>query len=300
MNTIFDDRIYRFLFDNSVDAMVIEDPAGKIKRANPAACKLFQRTEEELCQISKDDLLDINDSSTQDLLTKIAQNIHTRNELMMLRKDGSRFTGDCASSVFDDGKGNLWIACIIRDITQYKQEEESLRKSKEEAVMRATYDHLTGLLNHWAFMERFQQELERIKREKTQCGLIIFDIDHFKEINDQYGHVTGDYVLRAVVKKLSQHLRVYDLIGRFGGDEFIICLPNSSLDESTIVAERLRQYANELEIAINSSRIRLTASFGVASYQHTSKKDIDTFISMVDDAMYQAKLKRNHVVSINA
>lgn len=159
----------------------------------------------------------------------------------------------------------------------------------------ADFDYLTGCLNRRAFINRLKQEIERARREYTTISILLIDIDFFKQVNDRYGHLAGDFVLKQLLISLNNSCRNYDIMGRFGGEEFIICLPDTDLNAATEIAERLRHNIEKNKMMFDSNIINVTVSLGVAALEPTSKENIDKFISRADTAMYQAKTKRNHV-----
>lgn len=286
---------YRLIFENSMDAIILTTPDGQFHHANPAACELFQRTEEEICAIGRQAILDTSDPMFNILLKEREIHGKSRHELTMVRKDGTKFPAVVSSSVFEDRLGHKKAINIVHDITRLKQVEISLREAKEEAERLATFDDLTGALNRRAFMKRLEEEINRTKRQKTSTGLILMDIDLFKVVNDTYGHQVGDFVLQKFCICITQSLRSYDFFGRYGGEEFIVCLPNANLNETAIVAERMRREVEQSDIVNNSLHISVTASFGVAHLNYSSQENMDSFISRADNAMYNAKSKRNIV-----
>jgi two-component system, cell cycle response regulator len=155
----------------------------------------------------------------------------------------------------------------------------------------ANTDPLTGVLNRRAFMERMDQETARSQRNNTPLSFILSDIDHFKKVNDTYGHQAGDLVLRQFCKTLSASMRHYDFIGRYGGEEFVVCLPGADGLEAQSAAERMRTQIEAMEIALpdGSGSIRITASFGISSYAVESRESMDALIKRADDALYRAK-----------
>ncbi|MFH1083568.1 MAG: diguanylate cyclase [Pseudomonadota bacterium] len=164
----------------------------------------------------------------------------------------------------------------------------------------ANTDPLTGLLNRRAFLERMEQEMSRAQREKKPLSLILADIDHFKSVNDTYGHQIGDLVLQRFVGQLTTSTRPYDFLGRYGGEEFVVCLPGGDGLQAASVSERIRRQVKDMEIMLpdDSRSIRITASFGTASNSIESGKNIDLLIKRADDALYLAKDKgRNCVCS---
>jgi len=162
----------------------------------------------------------------------------------------------------------------------------------------ANTDPLTGLLNRRAFMERMKQEISRAQREKRPLSLILADIDHFKSVNDTYGHQIGDLVLQRFTGQLKTSARPYDFLGRYGGEEFLVCLPGADGLQTASIAERMRRQVEDMEIILpdDSRSIRITVSFGTASYAVESGENVDLLIKRVDDALYLAKNKGRNCV----
>ncbi len=152
-------------------------------------------------------------------------------------------------------------------------------------------DGLTRLLNHRAIHERLVEEIGRANRYGTTISLVICDLDHFKQVNDHFGHLTGDAVLQAAARAMRSALRAADSLGRFGGEEFLAVLPETDLEAARAAAERLRvAVANEQVILPAGGAVRITASFGVAALAEAgSDATADTLISLADSRLYQAK-----------
>jgi diguanylate cyclase (GGDEF)-like protein len=160
-------------------------------------------------------------------------------------------------------------------------------------------DDLTGMLNRRALLERLENEINRAMRYGSKLSLIICDLDYFKEINDTYGHDIGDRVLQMTSSLLLQSLRIIDILGRYGGDEFFIILPETSLEGAKEIAERIRSAISNFKLIVKKSLpIKTTASLGIAEFQE-GKEDIQDFIKRADNALYLAKGKgRNRVYLI--
>jgi diguanylate cyclase (GGDEF)-like protein len=156
-------------------------------------------------------------------------------------------------------------------------------KLRAEFEHQASHDSLTGALTRRAFLEACTQELERGRRKDRACSLLIMDLDHFKNINDSYGHMAGDRVLVDFVERVSSLLRRPDQFGRFGGEEFVALLPETSPAEAMVVAERIRA-------GVEGALVQpgCTVSIGVASSVH-GEATIDTILSRADQALYAAK-----------
>jgi diguanylate cyclase len=158
-------------------------------------------------------------------------------------------------------------------------------------------DHLTGAWNRYAMVSKIAEESERAQRNGQPCCLCILDLDHFKRINDDYGHLAGDLALQAVVRYLASRMRKYDYVFRFGGEEFLLCLPNTSLGDAEILLDRMRLELAAMPIDLGNGHIvRITASFGVAELLPTEHHDFS--IDRADHALLCAKAKgRNRVCS---
>jgi two-component system cell cycle response regulator len=162
----------------------------------------------------------------------------------------------------------------------------------------AATDPLTGILNRRAFIERMEDEINRAYRQAAPLCLLLADIDYFKHINDSYGHQIGDLVLQRFADTLSSASRRYDFVGRYGGEEFVVCLPGIGLPRARSVAGRLRKRVQEMKISTpaSSKPIRITASFGVSCVHSGSMETVDPIIRRADEAMYRAKHEgRNRV-----
>jgi len=170
-----------------------------------------------------------------------------------------------------------------------------------EILKHATLDALTGFYNRRQLEERIKQEVSSAKRQKRNLCAIMTDIDYFKSVNDTYGHAVGDLVLKTVSKVIRNQLREYDIAGRYGGEEFVILLPYTRIEEAKMVAERLRCAVEAKKIDISKlyqdkENISVTISIGVAPYQ--AAKDDNEFVRNADKALYEAKESgRNKVVT---
>jgi len=165
----------------------------------------------------------------------------------------------------------------------------------------ATYDALTGLLNRRSLLGRAQEEYSRRQRENKPLGLILFDVDDFKKINDTYGHQTGDAILSEVAKRLRRGLRQYDHVGRYGGDEILALLPNCDCQALQKIAERLAASIAERPILYESHTFSVSVSAGGLSTENYPSLSLQELIALSDKALYQAKRAgRNRVVILEA
>jgi len=167
-------------------------------------------------------------------------------------------------------------------------------------VHSARIDALTGVLNRGTFLEEFGREVSRSERDVTVFSLAIFDLDHFKRLNDRFGHPMGDRVLKSVVDIMRLTIRRHDLIGRYGGEEFALLMPNTGKDTALRVAERIRREIELKGVEIGGKRVDLTVSGGVATFQ-LDGHDWDSLLIAADNALYGAKnAGRNQIVAAGA
>jgi diguanylate cyclase (GGDEF)-like protein/PAS domain S-box-containing protein len=179
---------------------------------------------------------------------------------------------------------------LSEDITTRKEMEQRLHQL-------ATTDALTGLHNRRYFIERGKEELLRAVRYNTAICLLSVDVDHFKGINDSQGHAVGDRVLQQLGTTLPKILRNVDIVGRLGGEEFSVLLPNTSLNEAGIIAERIRRSIERLVFKVHDGELHITVSCGVASF-HPDAPSLDALLKHADIALYQAKESgRNCIVT---
>ncbi len=184
---------------------------------------------------------------------------------------------------------------------QLKTLQDELRRSNRLLLELSQTDPLTRLCNRRSLTEILENELDRCRRNATPCSLIMADIDHFKRVNDRYGHQSGDEVLITVADLLREQLRPYDLAARYGGEEFCLVLPETSPEQAENVAERIRKRVENYNFSGIAADLHLTISLGVASLAGESTKTEDELIRLADEALYLAKNNgRNRVETIKA
>lgn len=228
-------------------------------------------------------------------------------KLFARRKDGSVLPVDIMlSPMLIDGRHST--LCIARDITERKVAEDKLRhqtaelqKPHAELKELANRDSLTGLLNRRAFEEHAAQMLRTARRRKESTALLMIDLDHFKEVNDRFGHAEGDHVLKMVATALKTTARENDIVARLGGEEFVVAVLGANEAESIAAAERLR-----LAIAAIRNTKSITASIGVTTCTpHLQKREVslilEELLTQADRALYAAKHNgRNQVCHVNS
>jgi two-component system, cell cycle response regulator len=167
--------------------------------------------------------------------------------------------------------------------------EDNLVQAREAMRFKATHDILTGAWNRGAILETLDREVSRFQREHHSLGILIADVDHFKAVNDTYGHQAGDTVLRDIAKRLQMAVRQYDTGGRYGGEEFLILLPGCDGSDTRLKAERLRDAISREPIETSAGNLTVAISVGGVATADWPKDSADQFLHMADLALYRAK-----------
>jgi diguanylate cyclase (GGDEF)-like protein/PAS domain S-box-containing protein len=284
---------YRSLFEQSGDAIFVlsaEGPdAGKILSANNSACLMHGYTEEEIHRLYITDL-DTPEyaSRAPELIKQVLAGKIMRFEVIHRKKDGTIFPVEVCASVMEAG-GKKLILAIDRDISKRRHAERERSKLIKKLEHTSQTDGLTGLLNRQHLDIRLREEVRRAKRYDNPLSIVMFDIDRFKEINDSYGHIIGDRILKNIADIVRETLRDTDIAGRFGGDEFILILVQTPIAVGVQVAERIRDKIEQAKISVKKDKfINFTISIGIC--QHNNKlKNIEEFVAKADKAVYKAK-----------
>jgi len=181
-----------------------------------------------------------------------------------------------------------------------KNLQDELKKSNERLKQLSDTDPLTLIYNRRYMMNMLEKEAQRAERKGTHLSLIMIDIDHFKHVNDKYGHQNGDQVLVSLAQLSQEGLRSYDFIARYGGEEFVLTLPETAHEDALMIAERLRTRIHSHSYSGALKGLITTASMGVATYPTDFITSLPDLIREADDAMYRAKAAgRNRVFSMN-
>lgn len=253
---------------------------GQILFVNRKSCLLFQQSAGVLLRSKAADFYaDIKDKENLDRLFDSVSDIRDV-EVQMKTAEGRVFTAELAAIAVDySGVPSVLIA--LNDISQRKEMEAELFRQ-------ASTDALTGISNRRYFHNQAEQEVRRARRFARDMAVMMIDIDHFKKINDTYGHAAGDAVIQSVVKRSLESLRQSDSIGRIGGEEFAVLLPETSMAAARDVAERLRLHIQEKPIIAGLHAIPSTVSIGIAQLS-AHDGDIDHLLNRADAALYAAK-----------
>ena len=198
---------------------------------------------------------------------------------------------DYLTKPFDDGE----LRARLRAGNRILSLQQDLIKAQEILRFDATHDGLTGLWTRSAALHLLGVELQRSERTRSTVGILMIDLDHFKNINDTHGHLAGDEVLKETAYRISQAVRSYDFVGRYGGEEFVAVLGNCTLDDLRTVSERIRSAVSDVPIATRVAKVNATVSIG--GVVAASDADHTQLLAAADSALYDAKRNgRNRVM----
>jgi diguanylate cyclase (GGDEF)-like protein len=194
-------------------------------------------------------------------------------------------------------EGDVAAECPVGEhACPFPDEVANLREKVQELAREVRTDGLTGLFNYRHFSDLLENEVERSRRSGLPLALIMVDLDHFKQLNDTWGHEAGNHVLVQVAKVLREGVRRIDAVCRYGGEEMAIVLPGARLTRAVQVAERLREHIEQLRFEAGGESLRISASFGVAVLRGTEVSDVSSLVQAADEMLYQAKAQgRNRV-----
>ena len=167
--------------------------------------------------------------------------------------------------------------------------QEELVSARESMRHAATHDSLTGLTNRGEILAMLERELERARRERKPVAVILCDVDHFKDVNDTLGHLFGDEALREIGRRLRTQLRVYDGVGRYGGEEFLMVLPSCDLPNALLRADGLREIIAKTPVVCSGEERLITMSMGVAVSACEGKNEVEMLLNQADAGLYKAK-----------
>ena len=203
---------------------------------------------------------------------------------------------DYVTKPFDPGE----LIARVKVQLKIKTLQDQLKRSNQLLLELSNTDPLTGLFNRRYFMGALEKEFQRAQRKCGPLTLAILDIDHFKRVNDKYGHPQGDQVLMSLAAVVQGELRRYDIIARYGGEEFIILLPETSPEEGIALAERLRAAVEKMALPDPMEKIRVTVSLGISTYPADRITSVYDLIREADDALYRAKAGGRNQVRVMA
>ncbi len=280
------EKQFQLLYQNSLDGVLQTAPDGTIIAANAAACEIFGLNEEQLCQRGRAGVVLVSDPRLAPMLQQRAQTGKASGQLTMVRGDGSHFEAELTSSIYADARGHTVSSIVMRDITERIKSEQHIHRL-------AFFDALTELPNRRLLMDRLGILLAAAQRSGHIGAVLFIDLDHFKNVNDARGHAVGDALLQQVAHRLAAQMGAEDTVARMGGDEFVVLLPDLSMD-FTKAAEGAMKAAEKLRHA-------LTQPFVIDGQQYVSggsigvtllpkdRQTADDLLREADTAMYRAK-----------
>ncbi|HVT34468.1 MAG TPA: diguanylate cyclase [Nevskiaceae bacterium] len=216
-------------------------------------------------------------------------NRHCRDQHLRKKRNGGEFLAHATLDAVRGADGQIiGFVEVFQDVTEQKQREDRL-------YQRATRDALTGLFNRGHFTEMGTQEIERARRFAEPLSIVLMDIDHFKKINDTWGHETGDQALIALANAVNGFIRKIDFVGRLGGEEFALALPRANKEPALDMAQRLRLHIAALKLGSAGKEFSFTISMGIAALRPDTR-DLQELLRNADAALYRAKREgRNRV-----
>ncbi len=276
---ITDNPLYEAIFHSSPNALCLTDHNGNIKYINQTFCNLTGYLQDELIGNNMSILKSLkNDAS---LFTQFWQELYNTSrysgQIWNRHKDGNHYLHDInITKIISD---TTYYLCTYHDATEAKQIEERYRYL-------AFHDPLTGLANRMLFEDRLDQAIKNAARTGTMLGVLFCDLNEFKQLNDEYGHLTGDNILKEIAKLLSTFFRTTDTIARLGGDEFVVVVEQLQNDHE--IQEITNKLKKKLKEPLGEKRVYMSASIGTAIFpsEGTSR---DQLLSIADHKMYDDK-----------
>jgi diguanylate cyclase (GGDEF)-like protein/PAS domain S-box-containing protein len=298
---------FRNYFNKNPDSLISAAEKIKILDVNQATISMFKAgcKEEMLTNVSK--VLDEAswDVFRNELIALANDNFYFEAEIFQKRCDGETLIGDLRLSIapgYEDTWKKVYVS--VQDITQRINLEHQLKQSLKKMEYLASIDPLTGLLNRRAIIDFARAEFTRTQRESKTLGFALVDMDNLKDINDQYGHIVGDTALILLGETLENNIRIYDKVGRWGGDEFLVVIPTDRVIKVHQIAKRLKSSINDTQLQLPSGeKLTLQACIGVTNTQNGTKDigTIDELLHLADEALYLAKkMGRNNIVFLDS
>jgi diguanylate cyclase (GGDEF)-like protein/PAS domain S-box-containing protein len=286
------EALFRQAFDHATVGMIVLDPTGIVLRANPRFCRMLGYTREtvegrNISEFTHEEDRTIGNAFRARALDGGPVSAEFDKRLLTLRGE-TLYCRVAISLVRDDNDLPAFFVSHVNDVTES-------RRIEAELVRLANTDPLTGVANRRPFLSRLHEELARVRRYGTQASCLMLDFDHFKQVNDRWGHSSGDALLQHFSQLCAERLRITDLLGRLGGEEFAILMPETAQAGAVALAEQLREWVTSHPLQLGAQRIPFSISIGVTELT-ASDDSPDQVLARVDAALYHAKaLGRNRV-----
>lgn len=288
---------YRLLTRNSITGIYIHLD-GRLLYVNSRFEAITGYSETELLDKSFWDFIHPEDRDLvrdRDVARASGQPVTPQSQFRFLCKDGEvKWVEVMAAVLVHDGSAaNMGNLADISDRKRAEKQREEvisdLMQTREALHFRATHDGLTGVLNRATVFDSLEKEIARARREKRPLAIVMLDVDHFKAINDSFGHLIGDTVLKEIAGRISASVRPYDIVGRYGGEELLIALPGCDESGAFNFAERVRISIGDNPIIAGEGSITATVSLGATVFTGSSDEDTDALVRLADTALYAAK-----------
>lgn len=290
------EQTFRGIFENATEGIYRTDAAGTLLEVNTALATMlgYESSSEMLSQVPELGSMFYHLRTFHQYTEILRDNFVVKTmQAKLCLSDGNTLWTEINAGVIEsqseEGSHVAGVVGVIADITERK-------RMMREMCRLARTDSLTGLWNRGYFVELASREIARCKRSVRNLSILLVDVDYFKKVNDRYGHGTGDKVLVGVADAMRKSLREIDIVARFGGEEFVVLLPDTSTQAAHKVAQRMCNTIREQDFLDDQNRtINITVSIGVTSYQN-ALNDLDLMLKRADIAMYSAKKNgRNRV-----
>ncbi|MBU1050029.1 sensor domain-containing diguanylate cyclase [Candidatus Bipolaricaulota bacterium] len=278
---------YRSLFEGVPIGLYITTPEGQFLDANPALCQMLgYPNKQALMMMSVRDLyVDPADREQQCALLEKTIRVHNYEAQLVCADGQSIWVHDTCHAIRDEAGEIVCFEGSLQDITQQRLSEQKLN-------FMARHDPLTGVFNRYALSEVIEQEASRAQRYQHPIGVLMIDVNRLKEVNDRFGHSTGDRVLKVVADVLSSSVRSSDYVVRFGGDEFLLLLLETN-GETPRVRDRILERMAQTQLAESCLDFPITLSIGIAYWKPDQDVSMEAVLSQADDAMYAEKRRQS-------
>ncbi len=277
------------LFENSPESIVLVNNESRILRLNEEFTKTFGYTIEEARNKNIDELLTRGEygKEAKGVTSKIAEGETVALETIRWHKNGTPVDVSILGTPIIFEGGQLAVYGIYRNISDRKIVENELKEANIKLELLARTDPLTQLSNRRDALEKIEYEEKRYERSEKPFAIIICDIDDFKSVNDRFGHDAGDEVLKTLANIMRMIVRKQDIVARWGGEEFLLMLPQTDIEGGLVLAEKIRKKVRSTEFNFNGMKIHISLTMGLSIYKEN--KTIDETISQADRALYMGK-----------
>jgi diguanylate cyclase (GGDEF)-like protein/PAS domain S-box-containing protein len=302
------------LLDQMREAVILVDPDGRVEVWSRGAERMFGWTEAEVVGRDVRPLIapELSDDEFDALRRAALASGGVQQTARRRRKDGAEITTALSISPLLNASGQLsGLLAVSREATdterltaalqgRYEELErlhKDLLQAQRDLIRAASTDALTGVANRRAILDAAQEELQRAHRTRRPMCLALLDVDHFKRFNDRYGHATGDLVLSIVAKAIVDNLRQYDHVGRYGGEEFCLVLPEATEDAGLAILERVGEVVGITALPC-ADEAYVTLSAGLVSTETASSPDLNALLRAADVALYRSKANGRTQVTV--